>query len=79
MRTVWAYGLTGAPTSDPAFASPEDRLRDLRRIRAAHTDGRVSLGVAVNDLLGVDWQVTEQEYALAKELDLLVPRQHQFR
>ncbi len=29
--------------------------------------------------LGVDWQVTEQEYALAKELDLLVPRQHQFR
>ncbi|MGW0981811.1 amidohydrolase family protein [Streptomyces xiamenensis] len=72
MRTVWAYGLTGAPTPDPAFASPEDRFRDLRRIRAAHTDGRLCLGVAVNDPLAVAWQVTEQEYALAKELDLLV-------
>ncbi|MGW7695015.1 hypothetical protein ACWGMA_40345 [Streptomyces asiaticus] len=26
MRTVWAYGLTGAPIPDPAFASPEDRF-----------------------------------------------------
>ncbi|WP_413106201.1 hypothetical protein [Streptomyces sp. Inha503] len=70
---------TGAPTPDPTFASPEDRFRDLRRIRAARTDGRVSLGVAVNDLLGVARKVSEQKYALAKELDLLVPRQHQFR
>ncbi|MER8073721.1 amidohydrolase family protein [Streptomyces sp. NPDC094034] len=70
LRAIWAYGLTDVPTQTPVFSSPKQRHDDLRRIRAAHTDGLVSIGVAVNDLLTVPWQVTVEEYALAHELNM---------
>lgn len=73
LRTVWAYGLTEVPLQSPAFTSPEQRWADARRLRAALPDGaRVSMGLAPNDLLSVPWETTGREFALARELDVLL-------
>ena len=72
LRAVWAYGLTDVPTQTPAFTSPEQRWADLRRMRAAHSDATIMLGLAANDLLNVPWDVTVREYELAHELGLLL-------
>lgn len=72
LRAVWAYGLTDVPTEAPVFKSPEQRWADLRRVRAAHSDGTITIGLAASDLLDVPWHVTVGEYELARELGLLL-------
>jgi len=72
LRAIWAYGLTDVPTPTPTFTAPGQRWADLRRLRAAHSDGTITLGLAANDLLNVPWETTVQEYRLARELDLLL-------
>ena len=72
IRAVWAYGLTEVPGST-GFDTPESRHADARRLRAALPDGSlVTMGLAVNDLLNVPWEQTTGEYALARELDVLL-------
>lgn len=72
LRTVWAYGLTEVPGST-GYSSPEQRHADARRLRAALPDsGLVTMGLAVNDLLTVPWELTAAEFALAGELDVLL-------
>ncbi len=72
IRAVWAYGLTDVPGST-GFGSPELRHGDTRRLRAKLPDaGRVTMGLAVNDLLAVPWEQTAQEYALARDLGVLL-------
>ncbi|MDK1474506.1 amidohydrolase family protein [Streptomyces sp. 549] len=75
IRTLWCYGMTEAPSPTPHFASHGDRLGDLRALRTerfAADDARalVRLGVAVNDIGGVPWDVTRTEFLLARELGL---------
>lgn len=72
IRAVWAYGLSDVPGST-GFPSPQARYTDARARRGALPDGsRITMGLAVNDPLNVPWELTRQEFALARELDVLL-------
>ena len=72
IRAVWAYGLTDVPASSGSI-DPARRHRDARRLRARLPDtGRVTMGLAVNDLLSVPWELTVAEFGLAQDLDVLL-------
>ena len=74
VRGTWAYGMFPVPLSEPAFAGPEDRLADARRVRERHfsAPGLLDMGVALTELGLVPFDVTRAEVALARELDVLV-------
>ena len=75
VRGIWAYGMFPVPLADPAFASPEDRLADARRMRERHfsaTGGTLDMGAALTELGLLPFDVTRAEVALARELDVLV-------
>ena len=70
IRAVWAYGLNEVPGSN-GFIDPAQRHSDARRLRALLPDnGRVTMGLAVNDLLSVPWELTVAEFGLALDLDV---------
>jgi cytosine/adenosine deaminase-related metal-dependent hydrolase len=62
------------PLEQPAFASPDERLADARRVRGEHfsAPGLLDMGVALTELGLVPWDVTRAEVELARELDALV-------
>ena len=73
LRAVWAYGLNDPPFQAPPFGSQAARWADVRRLRSALPDGgRVTLGLAPNDVLTVPWETTLAEFALARELDVVL-------
>ena len=73
IRAVWAYGLSAVPGPSDTFTSPAAQQADARRLRAAVGDrGRVRMALAANDLLSVPWAQTGSEFALARELDVLL-------
>ena len=75
LRATWAYGMFPVPLENPAFATPEERFADARRIREAELsadEGMVRMGVALTELGLVPWEVTVGEVALARELEVLV-------
>src|SRR4029453_7962062 len=48
IRGVWAYGMFPVPLEQPAFADPEDRLADARRVRERHfaaSGDRLDMGI----------------------------------
>ena len=75
LRATFAYGMFPVPLEQPAFASPEDRFEDARRVRGdalAGDDGIVRMGIALTELGLVPWEVTVGEVELARELDVMV-------
>ncbi len=75
IRGIWAYGMFPVPLEQPAFADPEDRLADARRVRERHFSASgdlLDMGVALTELGLVPWEVTRSEVALARELDVMV-------
>ena len=75
VRATFAYGMFPVPLEQPAFATPEDRFADARRVRERHFssgDGLLDMGVALTEVGLVPFDVTRAEVALARELDVLV-------
>lgn len=77
IRAVWCYGLQDSFRDSGTFSSLEARHRDIERVRRDHfsvdgTDGLVSMGIAVNEVGSVPWLRTREEYALGRDLDLLL-------
>jgi cytosine/adenosine deaminase-related metal-dependent hydrolase len=75
IRAIFAYGMFPVPLEQPAFATPEARLADARRVRERHfssADGLLDMGVALTELGLVPFDVTRAEVALARELDVMV-------
>ena len=76
VRGIWAYGMFPVPLAEPAFATPEDRLADARRVRERHFSAPgtalLDMGVALTELGLVPFDVTRAEVALARELDVMV-------
>lgn len=75
VRGILAYGMFPVPLEQPAFATPEDRLADARRVRERYFSsggGLLDMGVALTELGLVPFDVTRAEVALARELDVMV-------
>ena len=75
LRATFAYGMFPVPLESPAFATPEARFDDARRVRGdalAGDDGIVRMGIALSELGLVPWEVTLGEVALARELGVMV-------
>jgi cytosine/adenosine deaminase-related metal-dependent hydrolase len=74
VRGIWAYGMFPVPLEQPAFATPDERLADARRVRSEHfsAPGLLDMGVALTELGLVPWEVTRAEVEVARELDALV-------
>ena len=72
IRGVWCYGLYDVPAEELAFDGPEARAEDVRRVRDAHSDGLVRMGLALNEVGLIPFEQTKAEVALARELDLFV-------
>ena len=68
-------GCSPCRCEQPAFATPEDRLADARRVRERYFSsggGLLDMGVALTELGLVPFDVTRAEVALARELDVMV-------
>jgi 5-methylthioadenosine/S-adenosylhomocysteine deaminase len=77
IRAVWCYGFQDSVRDTGAFSGFAARRDDIERLRkhrfsANGSDALVSLGIGVNEVGGVPWERTGQEYALARQLDLLL-------
>jgi 5-methylthioadenosine/S-adenosylhomocysteine deaminase len=75
VRAIFAYGMFPVPLEEPAFATPEDRFADARRVRERHfssADGLLDMGIALTELGLVPFDVTRGEVALARELDVMI-------
>jgi 5-methylthioadenosine/S-adenosylhomocysteine deaminase len=75
VRAIFAYGMFPVPLEEPAFATPEDRFADARRVRERHfssADGLLGMGIALTELGLVPFDVTRGEVALARELDVMI-------
>jgi len=73
LRSVWCYGLNDLPSTTPAFSNQKQRELDVRRVRAAlPTGGRITFGLAPNDITSVPWDATRAEFLLGRDLDVLV-------
>jgi 5-methylthioadenosine/S-adenosylhomocysteine deaminase len=74
IRALWCYGFYAPPLEEPFFETPEDRFEDARRVREQHfaANGRVSMGVALNELGLVPFATTREEVELARELDVSI-------
>ena len=75
VRATFAYGMFPVPLERPAFATPEDRFADARRVRERHFSsgaGLLDMGVALTEVGLVPFDVTRAEVALARELGVLV-------
>jgi 5-methylthioadenosine/S-adenosylhomocysteine deaminase len=75
VRGIWAYGMFPVPVEEPAFATPDARLADARRVRERHFSAGgdlLDMGVALTELGLVPFDVTRAEVALARELDVMV-------
>jgi 5-methylthioadenosine/S-adenosylhomocysteine deaminase len=75
VRAIFAYGMFPVPLEQPAFATPEARFADARRVRERHFSsggGLLDMGIALTELGLVPFDVTSAEVALARELDVMV-------
>jgi cytosine/adenosine deaminase-related metal-dependent hydrolase len=75
VRAIFAYGMFPVPLERPAFATPEDRRADARRVRDrwfTAGDGLLNMGIALTELGLVPFDVTRAEVALARDLDVMV-------
>jgi 5-methylthioadenosine/S-adenosylhomocysteine deaminase len=75
VRAIFAYGMFPVPLEQPAFATPEDRFDDARRVRDRYFSsaaGLLGMGIALTELGLVPFDVTRGEVALARELDVMV-------
>lgn len=74
LRAIFAYGMFPVPLESPAFATPQQRFDDARRVRETHfaTDGSLTMGIALTELGLVPFDVTRGEVELARELDVLL-------
>ncbi len=72
-RAVFGYGFNEVPLERPGFASFDERLADMRRVRRdllSADDALVTMGVATSDLLICGLPRFEAEIAAARELSL---------
>ncbi|MDA8371244.1 MAG: amidohydrolase family protein [Nocardiopsaceae bacterium] len=77
IRAVWCYGLFAVPTDRPAFATLEQRWADARRIRDTQFTGSakdelVTMGLALTEVGLQPWEATRAEFALARELGVML-------
>ncbi|MCZ4585964.1 amidohydrolase family protein [Rhodococcus opacus] len=77
IRSVFCYGLNAVPLDEPWFTTHADRLDDARRMRStrfAVTDPAelITFGIAASDLGSRPAEITDAEFALARELDVLL-------
>jgi 5-methylthioadenosine/S-adenosylhomocysteine deaminase len=77
IRSVFCYGLNAVPLEVPWFQSHEERLADARRLKRARFSGNssselVTFGIAASDIGSVPAALTDAEFSLAGDLDVLL-------
>lgn len=76
IRALWCYGLYDPPIEQPAFATPQQRWDDARRVRQTHFANNdtkqelVTMGLALTEMGLNPWEIMRGEFELARELDV---------
>lgn len=75
IRAAHCHGFFESSPGGSRFGTHADRLRDFRRLADTwfrDGDGLLSLGVSLNEVFGVPWQATLDEFAVAREYGALL-------
>lgn len=75
IRAAHCHGFFESSPGGSQFGTHADRLRDFRRLADTwfrDGDGLLSLGVSLNEVFGVPWQATLDEFAVAREYGALL-------
>ncbi|MBB4662865.1 amidohydrolase family protein [Conexibacter arvalis] len=75
IRGVWCYGMYSPPVEEGPLLDFEARVADLHRVREREfsaQDDLVRLGIAPAEMGVVPFAQTKAEFALARELDVLL-------
>ncbi len=75
IRAVWCYGFWSPPGETSAFASPEDRFADARRIANTYfpsSDGLITFGVSPTETFRAPYEQIKGEFLVGRETGGLV-------